>query len=252
MKKQSYTLLAVLVASVVTGNAHDHIPAGATASGQLEFIYGSLNATTGTYTLPATTYHLLPKETGSQYPGYMVLDELPRTLFPTDGFTFIALSDGQTDDAQPNHAPTGTDIWLQITSVSGPAGASFGFWDANWADTHNTPTQSFLTNTPTGGFKFELSEPLYFVDPADQDPYGHIHGRAWTVTQPGDYYVGFTLYDMSTVGPGGGPLEVPSQTYLFHFQGIPEPGILPLLLAGILACAMRPRRSRVRAPIASL
>lgn len=200
--------------------AHEHIAAGSFDGSHLAFVSGSI--------LP--TYHLVANP--AKYGGLFSLDENARTLFPLDGFTFIVLSDGQTDDAQPYHAATGTDVWLQITSVTGPSGATFGFWEADWSDTHTTPTKSFLTNTPTGDFKFELSEPLYFIDPEDQDPYGHIHGRAWTVDQPGDYYVGFTLYDLSTVGPDGGPLYQPSETYTLHFVAVPEPGSSFLLMCG--------------------
>ena len=40
--------------------------------------------------------------------------------------------------------------------------------------------------------------------------------------KPGDYYVGFTFYDMSKNGPSSGPLHTKSQTYYFHFLAGPD------------------------------
>lgn len=233
MKTFTSLFSAVLCGLSGTALAHTHMAAGVDGNGRLEFVSGVLDG---------SIYHMLPEPVGKRYAGYIALDEQIRTPFPNDYFSFTALSDGQTEDAQPGHASTGADIWMEITSVSGPAGATFGFWDAMWAYTHVTPTKSFLTNTPTGGFKFEVSEPLSFLDPEEQDPYGHVHERGWTVNQPGDYFIGFTLYDMSHVGPGGGPLHTPSKTYSFHFLAVPEPGCGALLLAGLLPCARRIRR----------
>jgi hypothetical protein len=190
---------------------------------------------------PDGPYHLLPKPAGQRYGGYFSLDEQPRAQFPNDSFTLIALSDGQFGLADLDHAATGAWIWIEITSVTGPAGAHFGFWDENWSFSHTTPTQSFLTNTPTGGFKFVLSEG---IDAPGEDPLGHIHNRGWTADQPGSYLVGLTLHDMGTQGPGGGPIHAPSQTYFVEFLAVPEPGGLALVAVGIAVLALGMRRAR--------
>ena len=188
-------------------------------------------------------FHLYPKATGKEYGGYYALDDAPRPLFPNDYFTFAALSSGDVEAAAPFHAAPGSSIWAQVTSVAGPAGAEVGFWDENWGLTHTTPTQSFLTGESTGGFSFVLSESGFPPDP-DEDPQGHIHERAWTVTQPGDYYVTFTLIDRSSNGPGGGPIHDPSVPYTFHFVAVPEPGTLSLLGISAFAGSLLWRRRR--------
>lgn len=165
------------------------------------------------------TFHLLPRPVGQRAGGYYMLDERPRSLFPTDAFSFTALSDGQIELAQPGHARTGAWIWMEIVSVAGPPGASFSFWDADTVSAGSTPTMAFAANAPTGGYKFVISEGF---DEADQDPQGHIHNRGWTANRPGDYFVGFRLHDLSTSGPGGGPWHAPSQVYTFHFQAGPS------------------------------
>ncbi|MCX6977578.1 MAG: hypothetical protein NTX04_06500 [Verrucomicrobia bacterium] len=214
--------------TVLGAGAHDHYGAGfldtngngvADAGEPLRLV-----GATGTTKL----FHLLARPVG-QRPvqrcgGYYMLDERPRTLFPGDAFSFTALSDGQYDASTVGHAHTGSWIWMEITSVSGPVGAHFGYWESNWSATHDTPAKSFATNQPTSGpsiddNKFVLSEG---VDDVSEDPFGHIHGRAWTADKPGDYYIGFTLYDLSTSGPNGGPWHAPSQTYIYHFQAGPS------------------------------
>jgi PEP-CTERM motif len=260
----------LVLATVSQLQAHDHIAAGIVdtngipglqAGDSLAFVSGAISG---------TVRHLLPAPVGGKYGGYYFIDETPRAQFPTDSFSFIALSDGQTQTDGSNYARTGAYLWLEITSVTGPAGAHFGFWDENQASFRTTPNISFLTNSPTGGFKIEISEPLapppapvgaiteppgnlhYIISGAttalsiasDEDAYGHIHNRGWTVDQPGDYFVGFRLYDLSTNGPGGGPLHVPSQTFTMHFTAVPEPGSVALIGAGFVAIAMRRARRR--------
>lgn len=244
-------LLAGLMPCPVT-SAHDHLAVGvAQLNGSNLPLVGSPLVLTGppiSGNVSTTVYHMLPRPTGQKYGGYYTLDEQVRTLFPNDYFTLIALSDGQTVLDGLYHASTGAYIWAEITTVAGPPGGHFGFWDENQASYRTTPNISFTTNTATGNYKFEISEPISFpsaptgaitesptflhyiinssttglVIANDEDPYGHIHNRGFTVDKPGDYYVGFTFYDMSKNGPGGGPLHAKSQTYYFHFQAGPE------------------------------
>lgn len=168
-------------------------------------------------------FHLLPRPLGfrpvQRCGGYFMLDERPRTLYPNDAFSFVALSDGQYDLAAPNHAHTGSWIWCEITSVIGPVGGSFGFWDQDRSLYYDTPSVVMSANQPTGNPRFILSEG---ADTFEDDPSGHIHGRSWTSDRPGDYYVSFRLVDLSTTGPDGGPWHSPSQIYTFHFKAGPD------------------------------
>jgi hypothetical protein len=50
------------------------------------------------------------------------------------------------------------------------------------------------------------------------DPYGHTHGRIYSVDKPGFYRVGFRFVDTSTNGPGGGPIQAPSERFYLNLQ----------------------------------
>jgi len=203
--------------------AHDHYAAGIVdansnnqpdAGERLQFV--GANPT-------AKIFHLCPRPFGfrptQRCGGYYMLDELPRTLHPSDSFSFTALPSGEFEPAVAGHARTGAWIWMEIVSVTGPLGGEFGFWDEGQSANFDEPTVSFPVNQPTGNYAFVLSEGF---DSPDEDPAGHIHGRAWTATVAGNYFVGVRLVDRSTSGPGGGPWHQPSQVYTLQFQAGPD------------------------------
>ena len=221
MNLQIY-ISALVAAAIVSADGHDHFAAGIVDANpnRLPDAGESLRLIGPDPT--AKVFHLLARPVGQTCGGYYMLNENVRTLFPLDSFSFTALSDGQTESGAVNFAHTGSDIWMEITAVAGPAGANFGFWEVGQASASETPTASFPTNVPTGNFTFEISEPLPWIDAADQDPYGHIHGRCWTADRAGDYFVSYRLVDRSTSGPGGGPWHTPSPAYVLHFKAGPE------------------------------
>jgi hypothetical protein len=216
--KTKLSSLAALIAwalPILTATAHDHFAAGivdTNPNGQpdagepLQFVGAD-----GT----DRAFHLMARPVGQRCGGHYMLDESPRTLFPTDSFSLIALSDGQYEIEGLHHAHTGAWIWVEIVSVSGPAGATFGFWEEN----SQVVTHALAANQPTGNPRFVISEG---IDAEGEDPQGHIHGRAWTADKPGDYQVGLRLVDLSTTGPDGGPWHAPSQVYIYHFKAGPD------------------------------
>lgn len=234
MKTSLLLFTAFLVVVPATLRAHDHYAVGiADTNGNGQADAGEPLAFAGASGTEAIS-HLLARPQGQLWGGYYLLtDSTPRTLYPEDGFTVIALSDGQTDDPQPLHAHTGAQIWMKLTAVAGPPGGQFGFWEADWAGSHQTPTVSFPANQIFAPYSFEISEPVDGIPAANQDPYGHIHGRAWTATKPGDYYLSFQLVDLST-SHNGGPWHQPSATYVYHFVAGPsfQPGGQPVPGAG--------------------
>ena len=229
-----------------TSQAHDHIAVGVNASGQLQLFTSAGVAITQPNI--STIYHLCPRPTGQRYGRFYTIEEQVRVLYPNDYFVFIAYSDGQTQYDGTNHAATGAYIWAEIASVTGPSGAHFGFWDENRSFFSTTGDISFTCNSPTGNYKFEVSEPLtqptapggaitetysnlHYIIPSSvtklkvdsgEDPYGHIHNRGFTVDRAGDYYVGFRFHDLGGNGAGGGPLHASSQIYYVHFQAGPD------------------------------
>lgn len=222
MKYFRAALTALIALNSPPAAAHDHFAAGivdAIANGVADA--GEPLVLTGP-SLTKRVFRLLARPLGQSCGGYYMLNENARTLFPLDSFSFTALSDGQTESGAINPAHTGSDIWMEITAVTGPAGGNFGFWETGRTAEGDTPTMSFPANQPTGSFAFPVSEPLPWLLPEEQDPYGHIHGRAWTADKPGDYVVSCRLVDRSATGPGGGPWHAPSQTHVFHYQAGPD------------------------------
>lgn len=208
-------LIPLFLTAMPSAFAHDHFAAGiidANANGQpdagesLRFSIGDPEA---------RIFHLLARPVGQRCGGSYMIDESARTLFPTDAFSIIAESDGQYDLEGTHHAHTGSWIWAEIVSVTGPEGGTFGFWEEN----SSTVTHALPVNQPTGNPAFVISEGI--DDPGD-DPGGHIHGRAWTASLPGEYLVGIRLVDHSTSGPSGGPWHAPSRVYQFHFSAGPS------------------------------
>jgi len=110
----------------------------------------------------------------------------------------------------PNAPALGSFIQAQLVSVDGPAGGSFGFWEAG----STNPTYSLLSGE-SGTNMFRLTES---DGSPGTDPYGHIHGRRFTATQPGFYTVGFRLVDTSTNGTNGGPIHTASGVLPIYFQ----------------------------------
>lgn len=166
--------------------------------------------------------------------GYYYLDERPRTIYDeqgnpaldsfgelviaAEGFSFIALS-SEPLFPEAGHAHPGTYIFCEIVSVTGPPGASFGFWESGVSLYSDTPTLILATNQASGNPRFSISEG---GDEINADPYGHIHERAWSADKPGDYQLTVRFVDASTNRPGGGPWHPPSRNYTFHFRAGPE------------------------------
>jgi hypothetical protein len=215
MNHPSTRLLACLLGLSAAARAHQHFAAGIIDANQNGLADAGESLCFAQGDPEAAVFHLLARPVGQRCGGHYMLSEAARTLFPADSFSIIALSDGQYELASPNHAATGSWIWVEIVSVSGPAGATFGFWEEN----SNTMTHALPANQATGNPRFVISEGI--DDPAE-DPFGHIHGRAWTANLPGDYIVGIRLVDLSTSGPGGGPWHQPSRIYQFHFTAGPS------------------------------
>lgn len=121
---------------------------------------------------------------------------------------------------EANAPALGSRIFAQLVSVDGPQGGAFAFWDTG----ATAPTLSLACGT-TGTNTFRVSEN---DGSPGTDPFGHIHGRRFTATKPGIYTVGFSAFDFSTNGIGGGPIHTPSSVLKVYFQaGVNIKGIEP-------------------------
>lgn len=113
-------------------------------------------------------------------------------------------------DYGPNAAAPGSVIYFQITNVAGPTGGSFEFWEA----TGSQPAFSI----PVGNGATNVVKVTDASGAPGGDPYGHIHGRRFSATQPGIYLVTVQAHDLSTNGPGSGPIHIPSAPVTIAFQ----------------------------------
>ena len=113
-------------------------------------------------------------------------------------------------DPVSGSAALGAWVHAQITSVEGPAGGVFSFWEAGAVvPTINVPCGT--TSTNTWAISNNNGVP-------GTDPFGHIHGRRFTATKAGLYVVTFKALDRSGNGGSGGPIHADSDTLSVYYQ----------------------------------
>lgn len=191
-------------ASLLPGRADTHIYAGAVGTNQndkLHFSNGSaFDAGLSSYSFPQVfrTNGLNTGHHRGDVITFTSLAALPENGGPISG-----------------HAAFGAQLMVQVVSVEGPPGGSFAFWEGDGESSLGNITFSVPVGTTNGANHLIISEN---GGAPDTDPYGHIHGRAFTTSLPGTYIVGFRLIDISSNGAGGGPMHTPSDVLLVRFQ----------------------------------
>jgi hypothetical protein len=129
------------------------------------------------------------------------------------GVTFTAVGSDGFDG--PPAAP-GAQLALVVKSVTGPTGSSWAFWESLQCDDFgDSITFSLPVGTTNGMNQFLLSQNTGLPG---EDPYGHCHGRRFTMTKPGLHKVAVQIVDVSHNGSGSGPIHAPSLLYEFNFQ----------------------------------
>lgn len=103
----------------------------------------------------------------------------------------------------------GAEVKIELVSVEGSRGGEFGFWEQGSSE----PTVSIAAGE-RGNQRWHLSENAGVVG---SDPFGHVHGRWFTVTMPGSYTVTFRLHDDSINRPDGGAIHHPSEPLEIRF-----------------------------------
>lgn len=186
---------------------HAHINAGAQSSepgSKLYFVNGGNFLTNSGFVLE------LPLATNGPYAdlynGSVTFASLPATIF-AGGPAF-------------GHAQPGTFVELRTVSVAGPADGLFGFW----LEDEDFGTAQKIFEVPAGITNGAQAFALTESDASPgSDPYGHIHGRRFTLNKKGLYTLGFQLVDTSGNGPGGGPVHLESDIFYMYFRaGAPE------------------------------
>lgn len=185
MKLKLLSLFVFVLALAVPAQAqHGHLNAGALGTNltdKLYFVNGALFAAESGYIRQMT--YMTTGAYSNYYAGNISFTALPAT----------------TNNGGPafNHPALGSFVVAEITSVEGPAGGAFGFWESG----ARTPSYSIPSGTTNGTSWFELSDITMGAGLPEADPYGHIHGRQFTLSQPGTYKVGFTLKDIADYYP---------------------------------------------------
>lgn len=147
-------------------SAHSHIDVQATPSGQLLLV--GATSETMVYVPPGEPFTLY----APQFPG---------------GYYATELTFSSEDPLTPNALPR-----IQLLSVSGPAGASFAFWEAG----ATSPTWARAAGWTASGADYPD-----LITYEDESGVGHIHGRLFTATHPGTYTIAFRAVDGTAAAP---------------------------------------------------
>jgi hypothetical protein len=164
----------------------------------------------------------------------------------TDGFlwngytTFTALHQSSLPSSPSGYdslgARSGSFIELQLTALSGPAGAKFAFYDNGGTD----PLWVYQIGTGflSGNGKITLTQQSYFEgDPLGgipSDPFGHIHGRTFGVDASGTFTATWILHDTQN----STTLLLDSDAYATTYTAVPVPEPAALSLLGLAAAWM--------------
>ena len=195
--KSSLISFLVLVPFVVCAQDHGHINIGAAGVNQNDpLIFDNRDIfETATNYVKTLTFATSGNYT-NYYQGNITMTGLAAT--------------SEHSGPEPNAAALGSRIFVQLVSVDGPEGGAFAFWETG----ATSPTIS-LASGSTGTNTWRVSEN---DGSPGSDPYGHIHGRRFTLSKPGIYTVSFRAFDSSTNGLGGGPIHAPSSVMKVYFQ----------------------------------
>jgi hypothetical protein len=149
----------------------------------------------------------------------------------TTNLLFSSLS--SVTNATNGGAAKSAYLVCEVVSVTGPSGGIFQFWEQG----DRVPTYVFPVGvTPTmGSNRFMVSDISQGAGQGGGDAFGSIRGRRYSVNKPGDYVVGFKLYDTSTNSLAMGPLHTPSDVLTIKFTTAFNPSTMLFSGRGIVS-----------------
>ncbi len=197
--------LALALATTPSLQAHDHLEAGTFSTipgGPLALINDAdYGADYG------FAFNLGAGDPGSPYEGFYYMNDL------------VFVAQAATPDyggPEPDAAGLGTVVFAQLLGIKGPAGSHLQFWETTQDGVDSTNLTWTVPIPLTGGTN--LIQVTQTPPSPTSDPYGHLHGRIYSVDQPGFYVTTWRFVDLSTNGPGGGPVQAPSAPFDLFFQ----------------------------------
>ena len=206
--------IAALLFSIWTAHAHKHLDGGVETrevGAKLLFVNGDAYATNTGF-----LYRLTPTNHLALGPIYRSGTSSRNDPDLENNPVFTSLPVEPDNGGPHDNAPLpGALLALRIVSVDGPEGGSLSMWDSDGDFIAEQITFTVPVGTTGGTNRFFLGEG---DGSPGSDPYGHIHGRRFSVDRPGLYTVGFQIVDVSTNGPAGGPLHAPSEIVPMFFQ----------------------------------
>jgi hypothetical protein len=207
-------VLALLATTVPSAHAHKHLDTGALEQGVGSKLFFKNGA--GYEASSGFLYRLTPTNHLTLGPIFRSGDTSKKDP-DVDNNPVLTTLPIEPDNGGPDPfaAQPGARIALRVASVAGPEGGAFSMWDSDGDYIAEDITFTVPVGTTNGTSRFYLSENN---GSPGSDPYGHIHGRRFSVDRPGLYTVGFQIVDISTNGPGGGPLHAPSDVFQMLFQ----------------------------------
>ncbi|MEO6053537.1 MAG: PEP-CTERM sorting domain-containing protein [Chthoniobacterales bacterium] len=216
---------------------HGHINAGAqdtngsggiNAGDKLKMYFEPDTVTTVmTYNAGSTVYGV----DGYNWNGYTTLTSLHQS-------TYIS----EAPDYNSVGALSGSNLVLNLTSITGTLGAKFAFYETGSIN----PTWVYQVGTGflnSGTGTIQLTDSAWFAsDPSD--PFGHIHGRMFALDMVGEYTATWFLQDTESATTG--LLNSDSFTMNYSVESVPEPSTYALLLlSGVMLIVFRKRFARV-------
>ncbi|HTI69762.1 MAG TPA: hypothetical protein VMF06_07335 [Candidatus Limnocylindria bacterium] len=207
MKRSLFLLATCLcgVASISTAWGHEHLAFGTVSVDPGAQIFFANAADYGSDS--GFVFALDEGEDGSPYAGYYYTGDITFSVLPATP---------DLGGPAPGHPALGAHLEVQMGTIEGPKGSHLQFWESPGDDLEGT---EITWSAPVGAIDminhFAISEN---DGSPGADPYGHIHGRIFSVDQPGLYKVGFRIVDTSHNGPNNGPIHTPSDAYALYFQ----------------------------------
>ena len=198
MKKFFLLLLFTVAPQLLPAHEHLDVRRSASTPGALAFITTPANTS-----LPATYFplHEAPSSSLPAFPGGAYAAELTFSAFEST--------------TPPSPAAL---VRVQVLAVSGPAGGSFSFWEKGASG----PTWTRAAGWTASGadqVSFLISEDANSDGvPDDGAGFGHLHGRVFTMNQPGVYDVTFRAVDAKAANP-----YAPSAPVTIRFTALNPP-----------------------------